>query len=83
MFKSLVIAQICLLVSFSFAFAREFSVPSKPNKKHLFATNAKVHGRNPSGYVGISATIVVPLDGENYGVLYGVIAGKRLLVALV
>jgi hypothetical protein len=77
MFKDSEYTKICFLVSFGFAFAQEFSVPSKPNKKQLFATNAKVHGRNPSGYVGISSTIAVPLDGENHGVLNGVIAGKR------
>lgn len=57
--------------------AQEFSVPEKPNKREIFAKNAKVNGRNPAGYIGINSTIVIPLDGDNYGVLYGVLAGKR------
>lgn len=67
---------ISLLVTTN-AHAQEFSVPEKPNKRAIFAKNAKINKRNPAGYLGINSTIVVPLDGENYGVLYGVLAGKR------
>jgi hypothetical protein len=77
--KTILSAIIAISLAFSFttADAQEFGVPKKPNKRALFAENAKVNGRDPAGYLGINSTIVFPLDGENYGVLYGVLAGKR------
>lgn len=57
--------------------AQEFSVPEKPQKKEILAKNADVNDRNLAGYLGLNSTIVIPLDGENYAILYGVIAGKR------
>lgn len=74
--KTLAITLAALFFATS-SCAQEISVPDKPRKKDVFKKNAQVNGRDPTGYIGLQAVVLVPLDDTHYAYSYGSIAGKK------
>ena len=57
--------------------AQEISVPDRPSNRDLMSKAEKANNKSRKGHLGIQSAILVPLDGENYAFLYGILLGKR------